>query len=252
MGTVVTISGTGFAGASSVKFNGVATAAPVILSDTQLTATVPSGATTGTVTVTTPGGTATSASSFTVIPAPAISGFAPAFGPVGTVVTISGSGLTGATSVKFNGVAAAAPIVLSDTQLTTTVPAGATSGTVSVTTPGGTATSATSFTVVFTPTVTLTLSGLKSGSLKLGKSVTAGGAVRPTSLAGSQVTLTAQLKKGARWIKAKTFSALMSPTGAYSSTFDPTKKGSYRLQATIPWTAVHAAATTKWFTFKVK
>ena len=186
------------------------------------------------------------------VPAPAVSGFTPTSGPVGTVVTISGSGLTGATYVSFNGVVAAAPVVLSDTQLTATVPAAATSGTVSVTTPGGTATSASSFTVVFTPSLTLTLSGLKSGSLKLGKSVTAGGAVTPTSLAGSQVTLTAQLKKGARWIKAKTFSALIISTGAYRWKFEPAKKGSYRLQATIARTAMHAAATTKWLTFAVK
>ncbi len=252
MGTVVTISGSGFSGATSVKFHGVAATTPVVLSDAQLTATVPAGATSGTVSVTTPGGTATSAASFTVITAPAISGFAPASGPVGTSVTISGSGFSDATSVKFNGVAATTPVVLSDAQLTATVPAGATSGTVSVTTPGGTATSAASFTVVITPTVTLTLSGLKSGAVKLGKRVTASGGVTPTSLTGSKFTLTAQLKHGTRWVKAMTFSALVASTGAYDSKFKPTKKGAYRLQATIAKTATHAAATTKWLTFKVK
>jgi len=66
---------------------------------------------------------------------------------VGTAVTLSGSGFIGATSVKFNGTSATTFTVSSDTQVTATVPSGATSGTISVTTPGGTATSATSFSV---------------------------------------------------------------------------------------------------------
>jgi hypothetical protein len=48
-----------------VKFNNV-TASFVVNSATQITATVPTGATTGKITVTTPGGTATSATNFTV------------------------------------------------------------------------------------------------------------------------------------------------------------------------------------------
>jgi uncharacterized protein (TIGR03437 family) len=81
-----------------------------------------------------------------VIPAPTISGFSPPSGPVGTTVTISGSNLANATTVKFNGVAAA---VLTDSagQITAKVPVGATTGKISVTTAGGTATSATNFTV---------------------------------------------------------------------------------------------------------
>jgi len=105
---------------------------------------------------------------------------------------------------------------------------------------------------VLTPTLTLTLSGLGSGSLKLGKSVTAGGAVTPTSLAGSRATLTVQLKNGAKWVQAKTFSVLISSTGTYSWKYKPAKKGAYRVQGSIARTATHAAATTKWLAFKVK
>lgn len=81
--------------------------------------------------------------------APSITGFTPASGPVGTSVTIAGTGFTGATQVTFNSTAATFN-VSSSTQITTTVP-NATSGPIRVVTPGGTATSATSFTVTTPP-----------------------------------------------------------------------------------------------------
>ena len=62
-------------------------------------------------------------------------------------MTISGSNLTGATAVSFNGTPAPAYTVDSDSQITAKVPAGATSGPISVTTTGGTATSGGPFTV---------------------------------------------------------------------------------------------------------
>ena len=76
------------------------------------------------------------------------------------------------------------------------MPAGASTGKITVTTPGGTATSATGFTVAVTPKLTLKLSGLKSGVLKLGKRVTAKGKVTPTSLAGGKVVLTVYWEDG--------------------------------------------------------
>jgi len=101
---------------------------------------VPSGATTGHISVTTPIETAASAANFTVSVPPQITGFSPSIGPVGTIVTITGVGFTGATSVSFNGKAAKLT-VNSDTQITATVPKGATTGPISVTTAVGTATS---------------------------------------------------------------------------------------------------------------
>jgi hypothetical protein len=59
-------------------------------------------------------------------------------------VTLSGSGLLGATDVSFNGVSASFVVVDSGT-IDTTVPVGASSGKISVTTPGGTIKSLTSF-----------------------------------------------------------------------------------------------------------
>jgi uncharacterized repeat protein (TIGR03803 family) len=61
----------------------------------------------------------------------------PARGKVGRVVDILGNNLTGATGVTFNGIAASFTVV-SDTEIQATVPAGATTGTVTVTTPEGT------------------------------------------------------------------------------------------------------------------
>jgi hypothetical protein len=102
------------------------------------------------------------------------------------------------------------------------------------------------------PVLTLQLSGLKSGAIKLGKSVTAKGTVTPTSLAGSKVTLTVQKKSGTRWVKAKTGAATLGATGAYSWKYKPAKKGAYRVQAKIAETTTSAAAMTKWRSFKVK
>jgi hypothetical protein len=147
VGTAITITGNAFTGATSVKFNGISATSFTVNSDTKITATVPSGASTGSIAVTAPGGTATSATSFTVIPAPKLTGYTPNTGPVGTSVVMTGTNLNGATSVKFNGVSATFT-VNSSTQITAIVPAGAKTGSFSVTTPGGTYTTATSFTVL--------------------------------------------------------------------------------------------------------
>ncbi|PYX38993.1 MAG: hypothetical protein DMG75_02260 [Acidobacteria bacterium] len=71
-------------------------------------------------------------------------------GKVGKTIGILGSGFTGTTAVKFNGVSATFAVVL-NTYLTATVPTAATSGFVQVTTPGGTLTSSAKFGV--TPTI---------------------------------------------------------------------------------------------------
>ena len=149
-----------------------------------------------------------------MIPAPTITSFLPTSGPVGTVVTLTGSDFTDASAVAFHGTPAVDFNVVNATHMTATVPTAATTGTISVTTPGGTGTSTQSFTVtaVVTPTLTLKLSGLSSGAVKLGKSVTAKGTVTPTSLAGSQVKLTVQQKKAGKWVKVKSASCTIGVT----------------------------------------
>jgi len=61
---------------------------------------------------------------------------------------ITGSGLRQTTKVTFGGIAATTFTVNSDTKVTATVPPGAVTGKIAITTPGGTATSVASFTVI--------------------------------------------------------------------------------------------------------
>jgi hypothetical protein len=71
----------------------------------------------------------------------------PTSGQVGATVTILGNKLVGATSVTFNGTASTFTVNSSGTAITTSVPVGASTGTVQVTTPDGTLSSNISFRV---------------------------------------------------------------------------------------------------------
>jgi hypothetical protein len=106
---------------------------------------VPAGATTGTIQLTTTVGTLSSDASFRV--RPQILSFLPISGAVGTSVVITGSGFTGAEAVRLGDVEVTSFVVDSNTQITATVPAAATTGAVSVCTSSGSAQSATKFTV---------------------------------------------------------------------------------------------------------
>jgi uncharacterized repeat protein (TIGR03803 family) len=147
VGAKVGMFGQGFSSATAVKFGGVASTKVTLSGTTYLTATVPVGALTGAVTVTTGSTTLTSAQTFKV--KPKVTSFSPPSGPIGTLVTINGSGLIQATSVKFGTVKATTFTVVSDSEVTADVPSGLANGavTISITTPGGTANSATKFTV---------------------------------------------------------------------------------------------------------
>jgi hypothetical protein len=144
VGKLVTISGVGFAGATSVAFGGVVQPSFTVVDDHTITAKVPSGALTAQVSVTGALGTAYSLVTFKV--KPKVTGFTPGSGSPGTSVTISGSAFTGAVVVKF-GTAVAPFTVLSYTSISATVPAGAATGPITVITPGGTGTSAANFVV---------------------------------------------------------------------------------------------------------
>jgi VCBS repeat-containing protein len=157
-GTQVTITGTNLDAATSMEFfNGVAAASFTVLNSTSIVAIVPVGARTGKLTVTTPNGSAKSDGSFTVTtstPAPVpptILSFTPTSGPEGTVISLTGTNLSQTSEVLVNGLKALVS-VSSNVQLLVTVPAGATSGFISVTTPYGTAVSTNPFKV--TPAIT--------------------------------------------------------------------------------------------------
>ncbi len=132
-----------------MQFNGTA-ATVTAASATQLTVTVPAGATTGPIAVTSPAGTATSALPFTVTAdsgAPTITSFTPTIGAPGTAVSITGTNvdpLPVQNSLAFNG--KATPVTAATaTTLTATVQPGSTSGRLTLATPGGLVTSENDF-----------------------------------------------------------------------------------------------------------
>ncbi|MGH2718552.1 MAG: IPT/TIG domain-containing protein [Actinomycetota bacterium] len=148
-GTPVTISGSGFTGVSAVKF-GTTSATFTLINDDSITTSVPAITAGGSdaVTVKTPSGTS-GASAFTVEEPPTISGISPDNGPTQTAtsVVISGSNLSGATSVTFGG-AAATITGNTATSVTVTAPLSDADASVDVIvqTPSGQATSPTQFT----------------------------------------------------------------------------------------------------------
>ena len=126
-GTLVTISGQGFLFASAVRFGGTAPSSFTVVDDETITAVITTGST-GDVTVTNtteytlPG-------AFTYIPpSPVVTGISPTSGTIGTAVTFTGSNFTGTTAVSLGGVPLGAFTVVTDTQITGIIGAGATGG----------------------------------------------------------------------------------------------------------------------------
>jgi len=153
-GTTVTITGTNLSSTSAVKFGSKPATTFTQVSPTQVTAVSPSGTGTVGVTVTTPGGTSNPVSFF-YVGAPFKGSLGTTSGPLagGNTITINGTGLSTATSVSF-GATTATPTVVSDSQLSVVVPAGAAAGSVgvSVTTAGGTNNGLT-YTYIDNPTI---------------------------------------------------------------------------------------------------
>ncbi len=140
----ITLTGTNLTGTTAVAFNGTAaTAFTVNATGTQIAVTLPATATSGLVRVTTPGGTATSAANFTVIP-PAPSTYGTTYqGFAGNTITFYGFNLLGVTTITFTGtnnntVTSGFSINSQGNQITgVVVPTGAQTGYVTVTGPGG-------------------------------------------------------------------------------------------------------------------
>ncbi len=180
-GTVVTVTGSYFTGATAVNFGTVA-ADFSVLADGYLIATAPSQAVgTVDVTVVTPSGTSSTSSAdhftYTAASAPSVSAVTPNTDTVagGATVTVFGSHFTGATAVNFGSTAAASFTVLSDTSLTAVDPS-ETAGTIDVTvvTPSGTSSTSSADHFTYTAGSSPTVTGISptSGSTAGGTIVT--------------------------------------------------------------------------------
>jgi glucose/arabinose dehydrogenase len=146
VGARVAVTGTYLAGTTQAKLNGKSVPFTVF-SDNEVKIRTPPGSTSGPITLTTAAGSATSSSSFTITFG--ITGFSPANGPVGTLVTVNGVGFTNPSMVQFHGVSSSNVTFDSSSQLRATVPSGARTGNITVIRSGSpsTTTSPSAFTV---------------------------------------------------------------------------------------------------------
>jgi PKD repeat protein len=191
-GTLVTLTGTDFTGATAVTFGGTSATSYTVISDTQITATTPAHAIgTVTVSVTTPVGSASLANVYTYQPAqiPTFTSISPTYGTIngGTLVTITGTGFTGASQVTLGGLPVSGMTVVSDTSINGTSPAHAAGAVdVVVVTPGGTAYKANAYTYQAAQIPTITSISPVYGTINGGTFVTITG----TGFTGAnQVTL---------------------------------------------------------------
>jgi uncharacterized repeat protein (TIGR03803 family) len=225
VGSTVSILGQGFTGSTAVSFGGVNATTFTVVSDNYVTAKVPTGAKTGTVTVVRPSGSLNSIQSFKVTPT--ISSISPTSGPIGTIVTVTGTGLTQTTKVTIGGVTATTFTINSDSSVSVTIPTACKTGKIIVITNGGSAISSSTFNVTptitsFTPTsgkvgtsVVITGTGLTQTT-----TVTFGGVTAPTFTVNSDTQVTATVPTGA--ITGKIAVTTTGGTATSSATFTVT------------------------------
>lgn len=200
-GTEVTITGSEFTDATEVLFGSVPATSFTIDSPTSIRATTPAQAPgTVDVTVTTPGGT-TAPLPFEYFPVTQVTAISPASGPIAgsQVVTITGTGFTGATAVSFGTLPALEFTVLSPTSISATTPSSpAGIVDVSVTVPGeaGTGVLVDGYAFVTPDAPTITSIAPTSGPQTGGTSVTITGtdllAATAVTFDGLPGTITAQ------------------------------------------------------------
>lgn len=188
-GTVITITGTNLSAATTTAWLGAAHDAPLTnVSGTSVTVTVPSDAATGAdqLAVFTSGGTAFSGSDFTVTAAatPSITSFTPTSGPVGTVITVTGTNLTSATQGWVGTAHDATATNVNSTTVKITVPSDAATGAdqLGLVYSSGTVLSATNFTV--TAAAAPTISSFTPATGPVGTVITVTG----TNLSGATTT----------------------------------------------------------------
>jgi RHS repeat-associated protein len=188
VGYTETITGSGFGasqGSSIVYFNGVPATTYGSWSATQITVTIPTGATYGPVTVVV-NGLGSNQNVLINIMHPSITSITPPLAEIGGTVVVNGSGFTqgGAfCTIAFNGVTQPSFTSWSDTSIAVPVPPGAASGPVTVTTYGF---SSPGF--AFTVSPPITISGISPTSGPAGSTVYVNGSNFDTSQYGSTVS----------------------------------------------------------------
>jgi hypothetical protein len=205
-GTIVTITGTNFSGITGVKFGVINASSFTLNSSTSISAIVGGGAS-GDVSLITAAGVV-SKPGFTFISEPTITYFSPLMGGPGTVVTITGSNFTNASAISIGGSPASSFTVLSPTTITAVV-ANNSSGSITVTTPGGTVSKA-GFVFITAPIInsiaplsgipgiTVTITGANFNTSSTGNTVYFG-SVRAGVLSASQNSLTVRVPFGATY-----------------------------------------------------
>jgi serine protease len=173
-----------------------------------------------------------------------ISGFSPTSGAIGTSVTISGANFSHVSAVKFNG-ANASFTILTATSITASVPAGATTGPISLTNPSGTITSAASFTVTgpsATPSMTNTPSTTPSPTLTSTPTHTFTPTNTPTS------TFTPTITPSPTPTNTPTSTPSNTPTNTNTSTSTPSRTPTFTDTPTPTFTPTHTSTLTSTFT----
>jgi len=141
-GTPVTLTGSGFIGATSVTFGNATLSNFIVYDANTAQANVAAGSLTGPVTITASGLPAVSTGSFTfasLTTGPVLLSFSPTSAAAGQTVTLTGSGFTGVNSITVGGAPITGFNVASDTQITFALPQDAVSGYFAVTNPLGAA-----------------------------------------------------------------------------------------------------------------
>ena len=174
IGAVITVTGTNFTGATQVKLNGVNCPTFTVVSATQISVTMPFGGAILNGSVTTQCGTANISTGV-----PALTSFSPSSGAPGSLITITGNNLTGASSVTVGGTE---QLILSNSTNSVTIflMPGTPTGQIAVTTSTGVATSSGNFTVTTTP-----VPQVQQGTKRVGTGATA------ISLQGQSVAVSA-------------------------------------------------------------
>jgi hypothetical protein len=211
-GTSVTITGMDFAAGATVTFGSAAASSVVVVNSTTITATTPAGSAGAvTVAVTNSGGQNGSlANGFTYDGTPTVSNVSPNNGSTtgGTAVTITGTNFVSGATVAFGSTAATNVVVVNNTTITATTPAGsAGSVTVTVAVSGQSGSLANGFTYVVKPTVSSVSpnSGVAAGGTSVtitgtnfasGATVTCGSTAATNVVVVSGTTITATTPAG--------------------------------------------------------